>query len=41
MIPIFCRQNDLFLSLPARTIDKTGLNMFQFEKANLNNINKN
>ena len=26
MIPLFCSQNDLFLSLPARTINNTGLN---------------
>ena len=25
MISLFCRQNDLFLSLPARIINKTGL----------------
>ena len=25
MLPLFCKQNNLFLSLPARTIDKTGL----------------
>ena len=27
MVPLFCRQTDLLLSLPARTFDKTGLNM--------------
>ena len=26
MFPLFCRQNDLVLVLPAQTIDKTGLN---------------
>ena len=25
MVPLDCKQNDSFLSLPARTIDKTGL----------------
>ena len=27
MVPLFLRQNDLFLSLPARTTDKTGLDV--------------
>ena len=26
MIPLFCKQNDLTLSLPAQTINKTDLN---------------
>ena len=29
MIPLFCSQNVLFLSLPARTINKTGLNVLK------------
>ena len=29
MIPLFCRQIDLLLSLPSGTIDKTGLNLCQ------------
>ena len=28
MMPLFCRQTDLFLSLPAQTINKTGLQLF-------------
>ena len=27
MIPLFCGQNDLYFSLPARTVNKPGLNV--------------